>query len=105
MQVSGVIDLLYVTFYGLTACVSFIGPQEAAARADGLAQAAALVLRASGPLGFFKGVQARVLYQMPAAAICWLTYESLKHALVTVRASRALATCRASGESLNFMNL
>ncbi|XP_072936475.1 mitoferrin [Epargyreus clarus] len=68
----------------LDVCKTVLNTQEAAARADGLAQAAALVLRASGPLGFFKGVQARVLYQMPAAAICWLTYESLKHALVTM---------------------
>lgn len=60
--------------------------QETAARADGLLEAAGHVLRATGPLGFFKGVHARVLYQMPAAAICWLTYESIKHALAAVSA-------------------
>lgn len=58
--------------------------QETTARVDSLRGAAGCVLRASGPRGFFKGLQARVLYQMPAAAICWLTYESLKHALATV---------------------
>lgn len=62
--------------------------QEAAARVDSLRGAAGCVLRASGPRGFFKGLQARVLYQMPAAAICWLTYESLKHALATVSTER-----------------
>lgn len=58
--------------------------QETAARADGLAEAAGHILKATGPLGFFKGMQARVLYQMPAAAICWLTYETLKHAMANV---------------------
>lgn len=52
--------------------------------AEGLVGAAGLVMRTSGPRGFFRGVAARVLYQMPAAAICWLTYETLKHALNTV---------------------
>ncbi|XP_061723248.1 mitoferrin-1-like isoform X3 [Cydia pomonella] len=68
----------------LDVCKTVLNTQEVAARADGLAQAAALVLRATGPLGFFKGASARVLYQMPAAAICWLTYETLKHLLTTV---------------------
>ncbi|XP_041985414.1 mitoferrin isoform X2 [Aricia agestis] len=63
----------------LDVCKTVLNTQEGGA--EGLAQAAALVLRASGPLGFFRGVTARVLYQMPAAAICWLTYETLKHAL------------------------
>lgn len=58
------------------------------AGAEGLLAAAALVLRAGGPRAFLRGVRARVLYQMPAAAICWLTYESLKHALTTVRRTR-----------------
>ncbi|XP_039760815.1 mitoferrin-1 [Pararge aegeria] len=65
----------------LDVCKTVLNTQEAAARADGLAAAAALVLRSGGPLAFFRGVQARVLYQMPAAGICWLTYETLKHAL------------------------
>lgn len=63
----------------LDVCKTVLNTQEAGA--DGLAAAAALVLRAGGPLAFFRGVHARVLYQMPAAAICWLTYETLKHAL------------------------
>ncbi|CAH1641672.1 unnamed protein product [Spodoptera littoralis] len=65
----------------LDVCKTVLNTQERAARADGLLDAAATVLRASGPRGFFKGVQARVLYQMPAAAICWLTYETFKHVL------------------------
>ena len=65
----------------LDVCKTVLNTQERAAPATGLWDAAAHVLRASGPRGVLKGVQARVLYQMPAAAICWLTYESFKHAL------------------------
>lgn len=35
----------------------------------------------AGPLGFFKGLGARVLYTMPATAICWSTYEFFKFML------------------------
>lgn len=34
-----------------------------------------------GPLGFFKGLSARVVYQMPSTAICWSTYEFMKYIL------------------------
>lgn len=72
----------------LDVCKTVLNTQERAARATGLIDAAAHVLRASGPRGFLKGVQARVLYQMPAAAICWLTYESFKHALASADEER-----------------
>lgn len=32
-------------------------------------------------IGFFKGLGARVLYSMPATAICWSTYEFFKFVL------------------------
>lgn len=35
----------------------------------------------AGPAGFFKGLGARVLYSMPATAICWSTYEFFKFIL------------------------
>lgn len=35
----------------------------------------------AGPIGFFKGMGARVLYSMPATAICWSTYEFFKFVL------------------------
>lgn len=35
----------------------------------------------AGPFGFFKGLGARVLYSMPATAICWSTYEFFKYML------------------------
>lgn len=75
----------------LDVCKTVLNTQEAAHRADSLLDAAAHVLRASGPRGFLRGVQARVLYQMPAAAICWLTYETLKHALGAAEEERAAA--------------
>ncbi|XP_049880426.1 mitoferrin [Pectinophora gossypiella] len=68
----------------LDVCKTVLNTQEG--RADGLVGAAAAVLRGVGPRGFLRGLRARVLYQMPAAAICWLTYETLKHALHTVEA-------------------
>ncbi|XP_060806935.1 mitoferrin-1 isoform X3 [Amyelois transitella] len=77
----------------LDVCKTVLNTQ--AARADGLAQAAAAVLRAGGPPAFFRGVSARVLYQMPAAAICWLTYETFKHLLAPRRGVRPRpALCR-----------
>ncbi|XP_075986873.1 mitochondrial iron transporter mitoferrin isoform X2 [Anticarsia gemmatalis] len=71
----------------LDVCKTVLNTQEGPARAERLLDAGRHVLRASGPLGFFRGVQARVLYQMPAAAICWLTYETFKHALATERSA------------------
>lgn len=35
----------------------------------------------AGPSGFFRGIEARVLYSMPATAICWSTYEFFKYIL------------------------
>lgn len=73
----------------LDVCKTVLNTQEGSARAERLHEAARHVMRASGPSGFMRGVQARVLYQMPAAAICWLTYETFKHALATVESAPA----------------
>ncbi|VVC98735.1 unnamed protein product [Leptidea sinapis] len=67
----------------LDVCKTVLNTQEQRG-AEGLSAAASMILRTYGPRGFFRGVTARVLYQMPAAAICWLTYETLKHALTVV---------------------
>lgn len=40
------------------------------------------VYKLAGPFGYFRGMQARILYQMPAAAICWSTYEFFKFVLL-----------------------
>lgn len=47
----------------------------------GLTEALRVVYRIGGPFGFFRGLRARVLYQMPSTAICWSTYEFLKYIL------------------------
>lgn len=39
------------------------------------------IYKAAGPMGFFKGLVPRVLYSMPATAICWSTYEFFKYLL------------------------
>ncbi|KAM9364579.1 mitoferrin-2 [Pholidichthys leucotaenia] len=47
----------------------------------GLAHAFRTVYRLGGLRGFFKGVQARVIYQMPSTAISWSVYEFFKYGL------------------------
>ncbi|XP_071382695.1 mitoferrin-2 isoform X2 [Centroberyx affinis] len=50
-------------------------------RISGLAHAFRTVYRLGGLQGFFKGVQARVIYQMPSTAISWSVYEFFKYGL------------------------
>lgn len=45
----------------------------------GLISAATTVYRCCGIKGYFQGLQARVLYSMPATAISWSVYEFLKY--------------------------
>ncbi|XP_039442305.1 mitoferrin [Culex pipiens pallens] len=66
----------------LDVCKTLLNTQEdGAGKTRGLLEAAKKIYRTAGPLGFFKGLQARVLYQMPATAICWSTYEFFKYIL------------------------
>lgn len=44
-------------------------------------EAIAQIYKMAGPLGFFKGMVPRVLYSMPATAICWSSYEFFKYLL------------------------
>jgi len=39
------------------------------------------IYRMHGIRGYFLGVQARVLFQIPSTALCWLIYEFCKHQL------------------------
>ncbi|NXA41695.1 MFRN1 protein, partial [Eudromia elegans] len=48
---------------------------------SGMANAFGAVYRLGGLPGFFKGVQARVIYQMPSTAIAWSVYEFFKYFL------------------------
>lgn len=66
----------------LDVCKTLLNTQEdGAGKTTGLIQAAKKIYRTAGVMGFFKGMQARVLYQMPATAICWSTYEFFKYIL------------------------
>ncbi|XP_058492648.1 mitoferrin-1 [Solea solea] len=48
---------------------------------SGMANAFRTVHRLGGMAAFFKGVQARVIYQMPSTAIAWSVYEFFKYFL------------------------
>ena len=50
-------------------------------RIHGVVNAMIKIYQASGPRGYFKGLSARVIYQMPSTAVCWSVYEFFKHAL------------------------
>jgi len=51
-------------------------------RVEGLFRAVTTVYTLGGPGGFFRGMVARVLYQMPSTAISWTTYEFFKFVLL-----------------------
>ncbi|KAF4528954.1 hypothetical protein B566_EDAN017422 [Ephemera danica] len=63
----------------LDVCKTLLNTQEA--EVTGLAQAARTVYYLRGVCGFFGGLKARVLFQMPSTAICWSTYEFFKYLL------------------------
>lgn len=57
---------------------------------SGLAHAFRTVYRLGGLQGFFKGVQARVIYQMPSTAISWSVYEFFKYIITKRQHERRL---------------
>jgi solute carrier family 25 iron transporter 28/37 len=61
----------------LDVCKTLLNTQEAAV--SGLVAAAKTVYHLKGMSGYFRGLKARVLYQMPSTAICWSTYEFFKY--------------------------
>ncbi|XP_077572123.1 mitoferrin-1 [Stigmatopora nigra] len=70
----------------LDVCKTLLNTQENAARGagahlSGMADAFRTVYRLGGPPAFFNGVRARVIYQMPSAAIAWSVYEFFKYFL------------------------
>ncbi|CAH0555424.1 unnamed protein product [Brassicogethes aeneus] len=64
----------------LDVCKTLLNTQQAG-RVGGLVSAVKTVYRLGGPPAYFRGLQARVMYQMPATAICWSTYEFFKYIL------------------------
>lgn len=57
---------------------------------SGLAHAFRTVYRLGGLKGFFKGAQARVIYQMPSTAISWSVYEFFKYGLTKHQLERRM---------------
>ena len=51
----------------------------------GLMQAAATLWREEGAACFARGMGARVMIHTPSVAICWTTYESVKHVMQQYR--------------------
>lgn len=60
----------------------------------GLAHAFRTVYRLGGLPGFFKGVQARVIYQMPSTAISWSVYEFFKYGITKHQHEKRVALQR-----------
>lgn len=67
----------------LDVCKTLLNTQQGQIKVTGLRDAVRVVYRLGGTLGFFRGLQARVIYQIPSTAICWSTYEFLKYVLTT----------------------
>jgi len=72
----------------LDVCKTLLNTQEAnvltklnTKKVVGLFAAAKTVYNLAGVTGFFQGLRARVLYQMPSTAISWSVYEFFKHYL------------------------
>lgn len=55
----------------------------------------------AGPNGFFKGLGARVLYSMPATAICWSTYEFFKFMLSNENSDQYRSSVLGSSENFS----
>lgn len=72
----------------LDVCKTLLNTQEAGVlrrvqqtEIVGLVGAARTIYRVTGFNGYFQGLRARVLYQMPSTAISWSVYEFFKHYL------------------------
>ena len=56
-------------------------PNQGQGSGTGLIHSIRTVYKLGGASGFFRGINARVLYQMPSTAICWSMYEFFKYFL------------------------
>lgn len=67
----------------LDCCKTLLNTQEACARThlsyiNGMAAAFRTIYEFCGPRGFYRGLSARIVYQMPSTAISWSVYEFFK---------------------------
>lgn len=65
----------------LDVCKTLLNTQPEKGQGTGLIHAIRTVYKLGGPSGYFRGIHARVLYQMPSTAICWSMYEFFKYML------------------------
>ena len=67
----------------LDVCKTFLNtnPNQGKESGTGLMHSIRTVYKLGGASGFFRGMNARVLYQMPSTAICWSMYEFFKYFL------------------------
>ncbi|XP_011863963.1 PREDICTED: mitoferrin-1 isoform X2 [Vollenhovia emeryi] len=65
----------------LDVCKTVLNTQQDGVHAQGMIDAFKQVYRFGGIQGYFRGLRARVLFQAPATAICWVIYESFKYVL------------------------
>jgi len=65
----------------LDVCKTLLNTQPEQGQGTGLIHAIRTVYKLGGPSGYFRGMSARVLYQMPSTAICWSMYEFFKYFL------------------------
>ena len=56
-------------------------------RIEGLQQAVRTIYLCCGSRGFFRGLSARVIYQMPSTALSWSVYEFFKHFILMRQAA------------------
>jgi len=63
----------------------------------GVLSAAKVIYQLRGWTGFFSGLQARVLFQMPGTAVAWLVYETFKYGLSLNPADAATDANKSTG--------
>uniref|UniRef100_A0A1B6E6V8 Mitoferrin n=1 Tax=Clastoptera arizonana TaxID=38151 RepID=A0A1B6E6V8_9HEMI len=78
----------------LDVCKTLLNTQEGSIKVSGMLNAMRTVYQVGGPFGFFRGISARVLYQMPSTAICWSTYEFFKYLLNSSTTGELLDTSK-----------
>lgn len=57
---------------------TLLNTQEKGFGSSNMREAISQIYKATGSIGFLKGLTPRVMYSMPATAICWSTYEFFK---------------------------
>ncbi|XP_064630233.1 mitoferrin-2-like [Lineus longissimus] len=75
----------------LDVCKTLLNTQESCVcqtiKVDNMFQAVRAVYVMKGFGGYFRGMQARVIHQIPSAAICWSVYEFFKYFITTHQGS------------------